>query len=363
MPIDKEKSPTNSSIEEKQYHHSFDIFSSSSDHYFENFTAEEKDLFIQEIQKEKETIKKIYDTINQIYLGRPDIVELVFAGLLAQGHILLEGNPGVAKTTLVKTFAYSLGATFQRIQFTPDLLPADITGSYIYNMKEQDFYLRRGPLFANIVLADEINRAPAKTQSAMLEAMAEQQVTIEGERHPLQPPFMVLATQNPIEQEGVYMLPEAQLDRFLMKLQLDFPARDVERKMLRLYRRSPQSIAPLIESETILHWQALVEKIYIHPELEEYILDLISYTRHHPQIHMGASPRGTLALHRTARALAFLRGRHYVIPDDIRNITIPTLAHRIILYSEAELDGILPQHIIQQGLQELPFRQTTFQPE
>lgn len=296
-------------------------------------------------------VNQIQKEIGRWYLGGESLVELLLTGLLAKGHILLEGVPGVAKTTLVKAFSDCLGISFQRIQFTPDLLPADITGSYIYHMKREEFELRRGPLFANIVLADEVNRAPAKTQSAMLEAMAEQQVTIEGERHRLPPPFMVLATQNPVEQEGVYPLPEAQLDRFLMKLHLDFPAREVERLILRCYRKTPEPIHAVIDQETVLSWQRQAEEVHVSEELEEYILDLISYTRQHASVLLGASPRGSLGLLRGARALAFLRGRDYVIPDDLRTLAMPVLAHRVIMQPEAELEGIAADHVCQEALQ------------
>jgi MoxR-like ATPase len=298
-------------------------------------------------------LREIMEEISKAYLGRTQLVEYLLASLVAQGHVLLEGVPGVAKTTLVKAFAASLGVNFKRIQFTPDLLPADITGSYLANMRDAEFTLRKGPLFANIVLADEINRAPAKTQSAMLEAMAEQQVTIEGERHPLNPPFMVLATQNPVEQEGVYPLPEAQLDRFLMKFQLGFPAREAERAMLRTYRRTPIPPRTVIDGETILQWQHEVEEIHLSEELEDYILDLVAYTRTHRAILLGVSPRGTLGLLRASRALAFVRGRQHVIPDDIRAMAIPVMAHRLILQPEAEMDGTQGDQIIQEALQRI----------
>jgi len=297
--------------------------------------------------------KDVSTEISKAYLGRTTLVEYMLASLIAQGHILLEGVPGVAKTTLVKAFAASLSIHFQRIQFTPDLLPADITGSYLFNMRDQAFDLRKGPLFANIVLADEINRAPAKTQSAMLEAMAEQQVTIEGERHPLPPPFMVLATQNPIEQEGVYPLPEAQLDRFLMKFQLGFPPREIERAMLRTYRKTPESPDPVVDIQTILSWQHDVESVHVTEELEEYLLDLVAYTRNHRSILLGVSPRGTLGLLRAARALAFVRGRDYVVPDDIRAMAVPVMAHRLIIQPEAEMEGLRGEQIIQEALQRI----------
>tara|TARA_B100000609_G_scaffold192128_1_gene181723 strand:- start:5857 stop:6813 length:957 start_codon:yes stop_codon:yes gene_type:complete len=301
----------------------------------------------------KEQAQKIAAEIGKHYLGRPDLIELLLTGLLSRGHILLEGVPGVAKTTLVKAFAGALGVDFQRIQFTPDLLPADITGSYVYNMREQEFDLRKGPLFSNIVLADEINRAPAKTQSAMLEAMAEQQVTIEGERHDLHSPYMVLATQNPVEQEGVYMLPEAQLDRFLMKLHLGFPRREVERAMLRRYRKAPAAIEEVITAEDILAWQRAAEEVHISEELEEYILDLVSFTRKHRSVLLGVSPRASLGLLRASRALALVRGRDYVIPDDIRLLAVPIMAHRMVMHSEAELEGIRAEQIIHDALKRI----------
>lgn len=295
-------------------------------------------------------MKHIVEEIGKVYLGRPDLIELLLTGLLSKGHILLEGVPGVAKTTLVKAFASAVGVSFQRIQFTPDLLPADITGSYVYNMREQDFQLRKGPLFANIVLADEVNRAPAKTQSAMLEAMAEQQVTIEGERHALQSPFMVLATQNPIEQEGVYLLPEAQLDRFLMKLYLGYPRREIERAMLRRYRRTPEPVSAVVTAAEILQWQKDVEEVHVSEELEEYILDLVGFTRTHRSVLLGVSPRSSLGLLRASRALAFIRGRDYVLPDDIRLLAVPIMAHRMVVRPEAELEGVSAQQVVQEAL-------------
>lgn len=298
-------------------------------------------------------IGHIQQEIGRVYVGGEELVELLLTGLLAQGHILLEGVPGVAKTTLVKAFSNSIGGQFQRIQFTPDLLPADITGSYVYHMKREEFELRHGPLFANIVLADEVNRAPAKTQSAMLEAMAERQVTIEGERHRLPPPFMVLATQNPVEQEGVYPLPEAQLDRFLFKLYLDYPARNVERDILRCYKKPPAPVHAVLSQEQVLQWQEEVEMVHVTEELEEYILDVVRFTRSHPSVLLGASPRGSLGLMRSGRALAFLRGRDYIIPDDLKALVTPILAHRLILQPEAELDGYSAHQVCQEALKQV----------
>mgnify|MGYP000170674612 CR=1 FL=1 len=305
------------------------------------------------LQERVQIIERIKEEITKVYLGRTDIIEMLLIGLVVRGHILLEGVPGVAKTTLVKAFAACLGVEFHRIQFTPDLLPADITGSYIPDANRRDFFLRKGPLFSNIVLADEINRAPAKTQSAMLEAMAEQQVTIEGESHPLVSPFMVLATQNPVEQEGVYPLPEAQLDRFLLKLHLGFPSRQVERAMLRTYRKEPSPVEPILQAETILQWQKEVEDIHVSEEMEEYILDLVAFSRKHRSVLLGVSPRGTLGLLRASRAVAFVRGRDYVLPDDVQLIAVPLMAHRIIIRPEAELEGITTRRIVNEALKKV----------
>ena len=296
-----------------------------------------------------EQIQQIQEEISKVYVGGQALVEMLLTGLLSGGHILLEGVPGVAKTTLVKAFASCLGVDFQRIQFTPDLLPADITGSYIFHAREQEFILRKGPLFANVVLADEVNRAPAKTQSAMLEAMAEQQITIEGERHPLYAPYMVLATQNPVEQEGVYLLPEAQLDRFLMKLYIEYPGRKVEKEILRRYKSIPKPVLQVVEAETILQWRMLVEEIHLSEELEDYIIDIVHYTRKHRDVLLGASPRASLGLLHASRALAFVRGRDYVAPDDIRELVEPIVAHRVIMQPEAELDGRNASHVCQEA--------------
>jgi len=297
-----------------------------------------------------ENIQQIQLEIGKVYIGGTALVEMLLTALLAGGHILFEGVPGVAKTTLVKAFASCLGVDFQRIQFTPDLLPADITGSYIFHAREQEFILRKGPLFANIVLADEVNRAPAKTQSAMLEAMAERQITIEGERHDLSAPYMVLATQNPIEQEGVYLLPEAQLDRFLMKLHISYPERAVEKEILRCYKQAPKTPKQILDIETILSWKQEVESIHVSPELEDYILDIVYFSRKHRSVLLGASPRASLGLMHGSRALAFVRGRDYVSPDDIRDLVEPVMAHRMILEPEAELDGRTPSQICKEAL-------------
>ncbi len=282
----------------------------------------------------------IREQIAGVYIGPAKIVDLLLTSMLAPGHALLEGVPGVAKTTLAKAFSATLGCDFKRIQFTPDLLPADITGSYILNMRDQTFVLRKGPVFANVVLGDEINRAPAKTQSALLEAMQERQVTIEGSTLELPDPFVVLATQNPLEQEGVYPLPEAQVDRFLMKLEVGYPSVDDERRMLATYDHPRAQPKAVLNPETIRALRQDVEEVHVSPEIRAYIVALTRFTREHPRVRLGASPRASLGLMRAAKAHALLDGRRFVLPDDVRRLAPAVLAHRIVLTPEGELDGV-----------------------
>lgn len=289
--------------------------------------------------------------IARVYIGPQATVEALLIAMVARGHVLLEGVPGVAKTTLVKTFAQTLGATYRRIQFTPDLLPSDITGTYILNMKDNAFVLRKGPIFANVVLGDEINRAPAKTQSALLEAMQERQVTIEGVTRPLEPPFLVLATQNPVEQEGVYLLPEAQLDRFLIKLQMGYPSFEDEVRVMRTHDRPPGDVDPVLTPEDMLLLGQLAERVHVDEELMAYIVRLGHFTRQHQQTQLGTSPRASIALMRAAKARALLRGRDYVLPDDIRHLAPLVLAHRILLAPEAELSGYRAEDVVRQALE------------
>jgi MoxR-like ATPase len=288
--------------------------------------------------------------VGQVYIGPEETIELLLVALLSRGHVLLEGVPGVAKTTLVKAFAQALGMSFRRIQFTPDLLPSDITGTYILNMRENNFVLRKGPIFAHVVLGDEINRAPAKTQAALLEAMAENQVTLEGVTRPLEAPFLVLATQNPVEQEGVYLLPEAQLDRFLLKLQVGYPSLAQEIAILRTHDRPVPEVEALLDPERVLALIALADQVHVDDELVSYMVRLAQFTRGHQQVALGASPRASLALLRATKARALLRGRDYVTPDDIRALARGVLAHRVLLSPEAELNGYLPERVIQDAL-------------
>jgi MoxR-like ATPase len=274
--------------------------------------------------------------------------------LLAGGHVLLEGVPGVAKTTLSKTFAHILGIQYQRLQFTPDLLPSDVTGTYIFDRKTNEFSLRKGPIFCQVLLADEVNRAPAKTQAALLEAMQENQVTIEGTTLPLPRPFMVLATQNPVEQEGVYRLPEAQLDRFLLRIEMGYPGPDKEADMLRLHSKPPAQVQQLFTSDLILEFQERLNQIYGKDELMTYIVDLAEASRRHPDVTLGASPRASLCLLRCARARALLEGRPYFTHEDVQAVALGVLGHRLIVRPEAEVEGKIAKDIVRDVIETVP---------
>ncbi|MFO0864182.1 MAG: MoxR family ATPase [Gemmataceae bacterium] len=292
--------------------------------------------------------------VSKVVVGMEKVVQRFLIALLADGHVLLEGVPGVAKTTLSKVFAQLLGLEHHRIQFTPDLLPADVTGTYVFDRKTNDFVLRKGPIFCQLLLADEINRAPAKTQSALLEAMQERQVTIEGTTLPLRPPFFVLATQNPVEQEGVYRLPEAQLDRFLLRIEMGYPGRDHEANMLRLHSRPTAMVEAIFTPEMILEAQECLQVIYGKDELFRYIVDLAEASRNHPDLALGASPRASLSLLKCARARALLDGRTYFTHEDVQAMSLPVLGHRIILKPEAEVEGRTPEIIVRELLGSVP---------
>ena len=277
--------------------------------------------------------------VGQVVVGMEDVTEQFLVALLAGGHVLLEGVPGVAKTTLSKTFARVLGVHYQRVQFTPDLLPSDVTGTYVFDRKQNEFVLRKGPIFCQVLLADEVNRAPAKTQSALLEAMQEFQVTIEGTTLTLPQPFMVLATQNPVEQEGVYRLPEAQLDRFLLKVGMGYPGRGAEVTMLKLHSRPVPEAEQVFTPELILSLQCHLGGVHGTDALLEYIVLLAEASRDHPDIALGASPRASLCLLRCARARALLHGRHYFTHEDVHAVAHGVLGHRLIIRPEAEVEG------------------------
>ena len=311
----------------------------------------------EKIEQESGFVKEIFEQISKVIIGQKRMTDRLMVGLLSDGHILLEGVPGLAKTTAVKSLASAIDARFQRIQFTPDLLPADLIGTMIYNQKNGEFFTRKGPIFANFILADEINRAPAKVQSALLEAMQERQVTIGEETYPLDQPFMVLATQNPIEQEGTYPLPEAQIDRFMLKIVIDYPSRDEEQSILQQHLAgAPEMPEPVIKPEAIFRARDIIKQIYIDPRVEGYILDLVFATRNPADfglselkhlINYGASPRASIFLAQAARSYAFMRGRGYIIPEDIRSIGMDILRHRVMITYEAEAEELTPEDIIQ----------------
>ncbi len=314
---------------------------------------------IQEITKEVETFShttgKLTAEVKKIIVGQDYLIERLLIGLLANGHILVEGVPGLAKTTAVKTLAQTIDTSFQRIQFTPDLLPADLIGTQIYEPKSGDFSIKKGPLFSNIILADEINRAPAKVQSALLEAMQERQVTIGDTTFGLEEPFLVMATQNPIEQEGTYPLPEAQVDRFMLKLKIDYPNKVEEKEIIkRIAAKQPEHIQPAATPAEILEARKVVDKIYIDEKLLDYIVEIVFATREpkvfgieiEDLIQYGASPRASIYLTQAAKAYAFLQGRGYVIPQDVKSIGLDVLRHRVLLSYEAEAEDLTSDDII-----------------
>ena len=300
--------------------------------------------FVQEIAQ------RVKDNIACVIVGKDDVVELLLTALFCEGHVLLEDVPGIGKTTLAKSLARSLGCSFQRIQFTPDLLPSDITGVSVFNQKTNDFEYRPGPLVAQIVLADEINRAGPRTQSALLEAMEERQVTVDGVTRPLPRPFLVLATQNPIELEGTFPLPEAQVDRFFMRLAIGYPDEDEERAVLRRFRESNPlgDLKPVVDADEILKLQKTVRQVFVHPAVEEYVVRLTRATRQHNAIQLGASPRGSLSLYHAAQAWAAIQGRNYVLPDDAKRLIQPVLGHRIITTSQARVRGRIASDILKE---------------
>ncbi|MEE2791566.1 MAG: MoxR family ATPase [Acidobacteriota bacterium] len=302
----------------------------------------------QRIQTESAFVDRLLDEIAQVIVGQRTMIERLLIGLLADGHVLMEGLPGLAKTMTVRTLADAVRTTFRRIQFTPDLLPADLIGTLVYDPQHSEFKTRKGPIFANIILADEINRSPAKVQSALLEAMQERTVTIGDTTYPLESPFLVLATQNPIEQEGTYPLPEAQVDRFMLKLSVTYPEKDEELEIMRRMSTGPtREVASTVEPDEILRARKAVELIYMDPQIEKYIVDLVFATRRPQDYHLGdlsdliafgASPRATINLAKAARAHAFLRRRGYVTPEDVRSIGLDVLRHRVLLTYEAEAE-------------------------
>ncbi len=309
------------------------------------------------IGEASETCQQVVNQVKKVIVGKEQVLEKVMLAVLANSHVLFEDYPGLAKTLMARSFAMSMGCEFSRIQFTPDLLPADITGTYIYNVKTSDFELRRGPVFTNVLLADEINRAPPKTQAALLEAMQERQTTLDGKTHPIKDPFIVIATQNPIEYEGVYPLPEAQLDRFLLRLQLGYPNRTEEVEILKRRMERAQEevlLEPAADGETILALQKTVEGIHVDDDVLGYVTDIVQATRVQRQVEVGASPRGSLAIFKLARARAVFHGRDYVIPDDVKEVAAPALVHRMIMKAESWVKGVDPRQSIDEILKSIP---------
>lgn len=314
------------------------------------------------IEKESAFVNDLRAEIGRVVVGQHYMIERLMIGMLSAGHVLLEGVPGLAKTLTVSALAHSIGTRFQRIQFTPDLLPADLLGTLIYNQRTGTFSIKKGPLFANVILADEINRSPAKVQSALLESMQERQITIGDTTFDLEEPFLVLATQNPIEQEGTYPLPEAQVDRFMMKIKVGYPSRDEELTIMRRMARTgdPAQIRPVVQPDQILSARAVLNDLYMDERVERYIVDLVLATREpgqfnladlEPLVDFGASPRATINLNLGARAHAFLQHRAYVTPEDVRSIALDVLRHRVIVTYEAEAEELAAEDIVQRVLE------------
>lgn len=308
-----------------------------------------------DLKELQESVLQIKTELAKVIVGQKQLVNLLLTALLAEGHVLLEGAPGVAKTITAKLLAKSLDVAFSRIQFTPDLMPSDVLGTSIFNMKTSEFEFKKGPVFSNIVLADEINRAPAKTQSALFEVMDERQVTMDGEKYLLDAPYIILATQNPIEQEGTYRLPEAQLDRFLFKITIDYPNLEEEVEIITrehaLKTTKLELITSSLSKAKIVNYQALISQIIVEPHLIKYIAEIILNTRTNPFLYLGASPRASIAVLKASKAFAAISGRDFVTPEDIKQIAIPVLQHRVIITPEREMEGITSTQIINDILQ------------
>ena len=324
-------------------------------------TLEERDALIKE---QRARLQPLYDEIERVLVGQRRLIDRLLMGLLTGGHVLLEGVPGLAKTLSVRSLARSLDLRYRRIQFTPDLLPADLLGTMIYNPRSGDFTVKKGPIFTQILLADEINRAPAKVQSALLEAMEEKQVTLGETSHVLEQPFLVLATQNPIEHEGTYPLPEAQIDRFMLKLTVNYPDRDEECEIVKriAVQELVETTKPVLSAETIAGLRSAVQSVYVDERIQRYVVDLVRATRapiagtdsHAHHLRLGASPRAAIFLTRAARFQAFLEGRSYVLPDDVQSVANDVLSHRFVLTYEAEADEVTPESILRNILDRLP---------
>ena len=311
-----------------------------------------------DLNKQNESVTRIKTELHKVLVGQHQMVDLLLAGMLTGGHVLLEGVPGIAKTLTAKLLARTLSIGFSRIQFTPDLMPTDVVGTSVFNLKTSEFSFKRGPVFSNIVLIDEINRSPAKTQAALFEVMEERQVTIDGETHLLEFPFLVIATQNPVEQEGTYKLPEAQLDRFVFRIKMNYPSLDDERDILRKFKEdfafnNTDHVQPVLHATDIKTCMEIIEKVHIKEELIDYIAKLVHNTRNNGDLFLGASPRASLAILKTSKAIAAMSGRDFVTPDDIQFVAYPVLNHRIILTPEREMEGVETEDVIKQIIQSI----------
>jgi MoxR-like ATPase len=307
----------------------------------------------EELNQLNERVSRIKGEISKLVVGQEKTIDLILAGIFTGGHVLLEGVPGIAKTLTAKLVAKALSVDFSRIQFTPDLMPTDVVGTSVFNVKTSEFSFSRGPVFANLVLVDEINRAPAKTQSALFEVMEERQITVDGTTYQLEFPFLIIATQNPIEQEGTYRLPEAQLDRFLFRIKLNYPDLAQETEILKRFRNDftmklMSTVQAVLTKSDIKHCQEIIEKIHIKDEIISYIAQVVTSTRDHTDLSLGASPRASLSIMRAAKAIAAMNGRDFVTPDDIKYVAYPVLNHRIILTAEREMEGVESEDIIKE---------------
>jgi len=310
------------------------------------------------LERMKHSVTEVKRELSKVIIGQSHMIDLLLASLFTGGHVLIEGVPGIAKTLTAKLLAQTISLDFSRIQFTPDLMPTDVTGTSIFNVKQSEFEFKKGPIFANVVLIDEINRSPAKTQASLFEVMEEKQVTIDGTTFKMNLPFFVIATQNPVEQEGLYRLPEAQLDRFVFKIKIHYPSLEEETSILRRFsndftQQTNKEVKQVLSAEDILHCQSIIENVFIKDELIQYIARITDLTRNHGDLMLGASPRASLAILRTSKAIAAMNGREYVIPEDIQAVAYPVLNHRIILTPEKEMEGTNAEDIIKEIIQKI----------